>query len=370
VDAFADEFREALTTAGTLYGERDRSVDEEQRLLFSLHAWTLPMLFATENLDDERQQWLRILISGWLDLVCRRVDPSIEEAWARGFKFEANRRPHHANLAMRNFLAEEAERMLERSHHWFTRVTLFHAFTLWGLDADDNGDDPSLDAPARERRRGRRQARARARRIVNGWETDRGHPFVGQTAWLCQKALRTRQPGRYIWIDETGIVSKLGASSSRPEDIPNSRLWISPAAGWMALDPRALRLVGELIVALNLAEGVDDVRREQRLRRIGEATALPPCLTQRGGRTALHVGGGENGGGPRPGSTCVAGCKIHLCPYAPPGQAPPRGELSEAFCREQVNAVDHAFPWMRRHDAVRGGELKAFWKEMEARARL
>jgi hypothetical protein len=270
---------------------------------------------------------------------------------------------------MRKFLAEEAERLLEHSRYWFTRVTLFHAFTLWGLDGDES-EATAEGAAARKRRRAGRQARDRSRRIVNGWATDRSHRFVRETASLCQEALRTGQPARYIWIDETGVVSKLGASGRRPEDIPNSRLWISPAAGWKALEKPALKLVGRLILALNLAEGVDDRRREQRLDRLGRAPALPLCLTQRGGHEALQVDGSENGHGPRPGSTCVPGCSANLCPYSPPGQAPPRGELCEAFCRQQVNAVERDPRDVLRRDGVRAGELKKFWKTMEERARL
>jgi hypothetical protein len=369
VRAFGDEFEAALERAERLFPANGHHLEEDERLEFTLHAWVLPTLIGSEKLEAADQQKLREVIGPWLALVRRGVHPSIEEAWARGLKLEANRRPRHANVAMRNFLAEEAERLLEGSDYWFTRVTLFHAFTLWGL-ADDEDDASSANGAVHERRRVRRQARDRARRIVNSWNTDRSHPFVHETASLCQEALRTRRPGRYIWIDETGIVSKLGASSSRPEDVSNSRLWISPAAGWIALHPRALRLVGELILALNLAEGADGTRREDRLERMGRATALPPCLTQRNGRAALQIRGGQYSG-PRPGSTCVPGCSIHLCPYPPPGQAPLRGELSEAFCRRQVDAVDHVL-WSRlwRRDRVPPGQRKKFWEQMEERARL
>jgi hypothetical protein len=370
VGAFVREYQVGLAAADALYPTTDGSLDDDLRLRFTLHAWTLPMLIGCEDLTDGQRRALRPLVARWLDLVCEGVHPSVEEAWARGFKFEANRQPRHANLTMRNFLAEEAERLLERSQFWFTRVTLFHAFTLWALDADADADSDASGA-SQNGRRARRQARDRARRIVNGWNTDRGHVFVRQTASLCQEALRTRQPCRYIWIDETGVASKVGASSSRSEDVPNSRLWISPAAGWMALDRRALRLVGDLILVLNLAEGVDATRREQRLSRIGRAGALPPCMTQRNGREALHVLGGKNSRGPRPGSTCVPGCAHHLCPYAPPGHPPPRGELSEAFCRQQINAVVHVVRyWLSRRRGVRPKELRGFWKKMEERARL
>jgi hypothetical protein len=302
-------------------------------------------------------------------LVRQGVDPSIEEACARGFKFEANRKPAYVNVAMRSVLAEEAERMLQDCRLWFTRITLFHAFTLWAMPnghTDGGGGDEG--AAARQNGR-RRQARDRARRIVEGWPAGGGHPLVAEAAALCRQALATGHPGQYIWIDETGTVSKLGVGRWRPQDIPSKRQWISPATGWMSLDPRAYKLIGELCVVLNLTEGTDGRRREQRLQRLGSSTSLPPCLCRSGGREALRPLGGRQDGGPRPGSTCLAGCSAHLCPYPAPGETPFRGELGEAFCRAQGNAVDGALTSAVGRNGVPARERKALWRELEQRAR-
>jgi hypothetical protein len=269
---------------------------------------------------------------------------------------------------MRSLLAEEAERMLEHCHLWFTRITLFHAFTLWAMPDGSDGQEVG-DEQAHRFRRGRREARDRARRIVDGWQAGDDHPFVVETRTLCRDALRTGHPGQYIWIDESGTLAKLGVGRSRPNDIPSKRLWISPATGWMSLAPRAFKLIGEISVALNLAEGTDSLRREQRLKRLGSSATLPPCLTQRAGREALRPLGGPEGGGPRPGSTCLPGCGARLCPYPPPGRPPLRGELGEAFCRAQGNAVDGTLSGALRRDGVPPRDRKALWRDLEQRAR-
>jgi hypothetical protein len=166
------------------------------------------------------------------------------------------------------------------------------------------------------------------------------------------------------------VVSKIGSSGARPEDVGTSRLWISDAAGWLTLDKSARRVVGDVIVCLNLAESGETETRKDRLDRVGGADALPPCLTERGGRAHLRIDGGQDAVGPRPGSSCMPGCQARLCPYPPPGQRPHRGELSEAFSRDQreiLHRLARAAPWQR---GVPARELKKFWEHMEARARL
>ena len=150
------------------------------------------------------------------------------------------------------------------------------------------------------------------------------------------------------------------------------RLWISPAVGWFALDPRAQQLVGDIIILLNLAERemgrehAARMQRETRLRQVGNK--LPLCLTEPGGREHLQVERtGESGAAP--GSACMAGCPVRLCPLPPKGQQLFRGELSEMFCRSQHTHLTgrrgERAPWQREHLS----EMRAFWTNMEKRAR-
>ena len=351
--------------------QRGVEPDVELQRRLAVQGWILPLLAGSvEPQDAERAMRL---VRAWTDLLCREHENlSVEASWAQGFKHEANRMPRNADLSMRVFLAEQAERLLESAGFWFSRISLLHAFSLWSLEGA-SGEEASADPGGRERRsarrRKRRDAQESARRIVQGWATDRTHAFVSEAAALCERALESGTPGRYIWIDEIGVVSKLGPQEAGREHIGNSRLWISPAAGWLALDARARQLVGEIVVTLNLIERAGSLTSDQRIHRT--TGALPPCLTDSDGRRHLQAAGDEITRGPRPGSTCKHGCRVHLCPYPAPGQVPFRGELSEAFCRDQQRILDSDHdgpaPWQRQQ---RIAELKQFWAQMEARTRL
>jgi hypothetical protein len=363
------ELRSALEA--TLASARDvyrqgEEPDEELQRSICVQGWILPLLAASA----ERKEVLA-LIRGWIDILCeRRGSLSAEASWAQGFKYEANRKLGDADISQRVFLAEQAERLLEHARFWFSRVSLLHAFTLWSLDTPE--DAPPEEGVNQRRLAARRKQRAvqeSARRIVSGWNTDRGHPFVAEAATLCERTLETRTPGRYIWIDEFGVASKLGPQESSREHIGNSKLWISSAAGWLALDPRARQLVGDIVVALNLIERSDSFVSDDRIQRaIGP---LPPCIADADGRRHLQAAGHESSRGPRPGSTCAHRCRMHLCPYPRPGDVPFRGELNEAFCLDQQRILDGDHqgpaPWQRQQ---RVSELKEFWSQMETRTRL
>jgi hypothetical protein len=134
-------------------------------------------------------------------------------------------------------------------------------------------------------------------------------------------------------------------------------------------------LVADVLILLNLVERGTDlpVERERRLRR-ALRDDLPSCLA--GTRAYLDanktVGTVEI---PPPGARCKDGCAFDLCPYPPKGPSQTyRVELSEAFCRRQQVLIG-AWPWpfQQRTAPWQGAvpsELKRFWMEMEARARL
>jgi hypothetical protein len=192
------------------------------------------------------------------------------------------------------------------------------------------------------------------------------HPFVAEACHLAIQALKTRQPERFVWIDESGIVSNVGSRAARSAGHGKHRhLWIPPSAGWAALDPRAQQLVADVLLLLNLAERGDEPEAiEQRLARAGRSD-LPPCLTR--DRDPLDPRRTIGGLFLAPGSHCVPGCAFRLCPYPPKGVQPYRSELSEAFCRGQQTLLNRGLtaPWQ----SILRADLKHFWADMADRAR-
>ena len=368
-EALHPVFKQALEKGKAIYAGPYRDLTRELQRELALQGWILPTL--TSSVEAQNADAARGLVRGWIDLLAaERSYFSIEASWGQGFKYEANRRPTCVDPEMRVMLTEQAERLAATAHFWFSRICLLHAFTLWLLRDDvpdaDSGDQRRGGAGGSKRRE-LRQRRDWARGTVQGWGIDRRHPLVAEALALCELALNSDHPASYIWIDEAGVVSKLGPKQAAPSDIGNSRLWISPAAGWLALGERASQLVGEIVVLLNLADNRDPATAEQRLGRV--LTELPACMTKPGDRRKLQVDGAEAASGP--GGTSRCGCPSDLCPYPPPGHELYRGELSEAFCREQLRLVKRRqrriAPWQR---AQSPRELTEFWTQMEARAGL
>lgn len=200
------------------------------------------------------------------------------------------------------------------------------------------------------------------------------HPFVAEAADLVALALESRIPGRFIWIDESGIVGKVGSRPAGPSDYRKHNLWIPPSSGWSALDRRAQQLVADVLIMLNLTEHAGSAEppsaREHRLENANRST-LPPCLTRdrkplRPDRTIGSAITASHG------STCVDDCQFELCPY-PPSGAQSRAELSEAFCRRQQSLLAHRLRRLGRKTAPWQGltrkELESFWAQMAWRSR-
>jgi hypothetical protein len=286
----------------------------------------------------------------------RRPAPDI--ALAQGFKHAANRRRAHphAQAEARDYLEEKAREMLGRARFWYSRICLLHALTLWALSDDDEEQEERTSS----------QMAA----LVDHWlgERDPEHPLVAAARDLAVLTLETGHPERYIWIDESGVISRIGSSAKRREGYRKHHLWIPPSTGWTALHPRALQLVADVLLLLNLAErGKAPALREARMRR-ARREDLPPCLTVDRERLTPHGTVGMVSTTP-PGSRCQPGCKFELCPYPPKGDLIPRVELSEAFCRRQVYLLGRGrigpATWQK---ATPGDNLKRFWIRMGARA--
>ena len=354
-----------------------------------LGAWLAPLLVGSTSTGDGArtgmEQAARANLEAWLDAVgpSGPLPVSFEVALAQGFKHAANRRPRHphARADARGYLANEAARMLKRADFWFTRLTLLQALTLWSLPESPGGKvgPPNGAATGRLRRRPAPQGPPRRgadpEALVDYW---RGrslrdeHPFVVEARHLAVLALEQNRPDRYLWIDESGVVTKIGAHPPRSDAVRKHNLWIPGSVGWSALHPRAQRLVADVLLLLNLIErGDDPVERDQRMGR-AMRNDLPPCLSGERGYLVpnLTVGTLER---VVPGANCKDGCRFDLCPYPPKGSQPHRVELSEAFCRRQQSLLGAWWrPQLRRTARWQGTTpraLRRFWMKMEERAR-
>jgi hypothetical protein len=347
----------------------DTVARERYRRSETMRAWLAPMLVGSshQRADDAAHNldvWLSHVGSDERMPDCLPL--SIEVALAQGFKHAANRRPEHPlfRAEVRDDLAERAREMLGNARFWFSRLTLVQALCLWALP-----DTPTYSKSGKRRVS---PVGFDPEALVDRWlglpPGEKEHPFVIEARKLAVLALETGQPERFMWIDESEVVMKVGTRAAGPGVPRKHQLWIPPSTGWSSLHPQAQRLVGDVLLLLNLAErGRDPEVRDRRLNRI-RRNDLPPCLTA--DRTPLDptqtIGTAKSSA---PGTNCKHGCAFDLCPYPPKGEQTYRSELSEAFCRRQQTLLGgrlrRAAPWQ----AALSGELKSFWVKMEERAR-
>jgi len=378
-DALGNTRKNAAWPNGTAHSNGQSGNTDKNRALRerTLCAWLTPLLVGSVNgCSDEARQELAL----WLERVGREQEGdenyfhfSLEVALAQGFKYAANRRLHHPHAlrATRDYLAEQALGMLKKARFWFTQLTLIHALCLWEMP------DPSTSQDDKNGRRGNgsnaaekqpHQRGANPDATVRHWlkvAKNGKHPFVAEAGKLAVEALKTEQPERFLWIDESGIVSSVGSWATQACEERKHHLWIPPSAGWAALDPRAQQLVADVLLLLNLAErGEEPNEIEQRLRRI-ENDDLPLCFTRN--RDPLDPRMTVGGLYKAPGRNCTDGCEHKLCPYPPDGVQPYRSELSEAFCRRQQTVLRRGLtaPWQ----TIPRSNLRRFWEQMADRAR-
>ncbi|MEU4644775.1 NACHT domain-containing protein [Micromonospora sp. NPDC023814] len=284
---------------------------------------------------------------------------------AQGFRLAANCRTYPAH---RSLLVEEVEKALRHSRFWYSHLVLIQALTLLALPRDPgetlhergHGSDP--------------------RGLVAFWTSIAGgghrapqpgsgtvHPLVLEVADLCVEALIDRHPERHCWVDEREIVGRVGAVSPQPGIRRLQDSWLPPSHGWAVLEPRAQRLLADVMLLLNLADrGRDNDERARRLSRASRAD-LPPCLTI--DRTAMRVTlSRRQAHDVQPGSTCIDDCPFRLCPLPPKGDELPY-QMDEAFCAHQIDLVGRWFRSPGRADwqAVNRDDLRTFWHEMSER---
>ncbi|WP_329311349.1 hypothetical protein [Streptomyces sp. NBC_01262] len=349
----------------------EREAEEKEWRDNTMCAWLVPLLVGSVTTQRHQDTPYEFLES-WVRRVgvpeqpdAPTLDLTLEVALAQGFKYAANRRHRHphARPEAREYLSEQAWDMLKRSRFWFTRLTLLHALTLWDLPDGGTGPRPARghgSDPAEQ---------------VRQWLAlpagERQHPFVEAAAELCVWALESRQPERFVWIDESGVAAHVGSQTASQGDDRKHQLWIPSSMGWSTLHRRAQQLLADVLLLLNLAERGDWPKdRLRRLQHTGRPD-LPPCLTRDRSpldpsRTIVRTAASQAG------SNCRDDCAFELCPYPPKGLDGHRVELSQAFCRAQSTLLSRSGSplhpdarWQRRTDI---GELREFWEQMGQRA--
>jgi hypothetical protein len=346
VRALHDRFlRAAVERARELKGNDFRQFTDHDLRCACLQGWILPLMAGTA---EQERDLVVALLDDWVE-VCDGAPRALDACIAQGLKYEANRVPHPAqNPTPREHLVRHAETIINRTDYWYTRMSLLHALTLWMLPANSR-------SPA-----------DRAHRMAR-WAGKDPHPFVQAAADLCLTALATGKPAPYMWIDESGTVAKLGQrlTASAPTDW--ATLWLTESLGWVALNRRALRLVADAMLMLNLTDGPQtNEGTAPRFDRAARASRpdLPPCMTQPGQRACFGVAAGAGDQGwALPSEMCEGSCSFLLCPYPSTSQTL-RQEFSESFCRRLIR--EKRAPWQEMHRS----ELRRFWGDMEKRARV
>jgi NACHT domain len=372
-------------------GERKRADEEAQDergrwYHSSMRAWLLPMLVdSSVTTGHSGSPWhdLESLVSDATKGTELRVPGRPGEAplsngerygsglaLAQGFKYAANRRLNpQSNQEGREFLIKQAEELLKRSNFWYTRLTLLQALTLWALPDDVTG-------PHQIRGKG-----ADPRDQVKGWlalrEGQREHPLVKAGGKLAVRALQTRRPERFLWIDDTDMASRIGTEVSAPGAPRFHNLWIPPSTGWSSLDPAAQQLLADVLLLMVLGErGYRPKDLFRVLERVSESPKLPSCLNR--DRSRLEPVRAVDAGA-QPGDKCADDCGMKMCPYPGKAEKGLRLEFNEIFCLHQRDMLRawqprswrylrfrRESPWQHK---VPVAGMRRFWDEMGERAR-
>ncbi|MDE1687052.1 NACHT domain-containing protein [Streptomyces neyagawaensis] len=347
----------------------------------AMRAWLLPLLVDSSVMArrrasprDDLDNWVRVA-TGAARAPITDDGPGaavgLGVTLAQGFKYAANRRPGPGvNRGARDFLVKQARDLLKQSTFWYTRLTLLHALTLWSLPDDVTADQP-IRGPGSD-----------PRGQVREWLAlgDRGreeHPLVAGAAKLAVRALQTRRPERFLWIDEAALASCIGTEVGAPGEQRAHNLWIPPSTGWSTLDPRAQQLLADVLLLMVLGERSHRPNESFPIleRCAREPARTPSCL--RRDRTRLRpVRGAERVA--QPGSNCTHDCWLRMCPY-PAKVESLRMEFSEVFCLHQRDLLKKWQPWawaslrFRREAPWQRGVpvagMRRFWDQMSDRAR-
>lgn len=381
--------REVRDRQRTEHKQAEFEALEEQRRWqeLALNAWCLPMLVESAELAYQArspQHELERLV-GQIErhqpdgysraaAVARQFDPGRSEALstalALGFKYAANRRPGpQSNMEGREFLIKQAEELLKHSTFWLTRLTLVQALALWALP-----DDVSTPQPMRGHGA---DPYGQVRQWLARTDGASEHPLVRAAGRLAVRALQTRRPERFLWIDEAETATGIGTEVGSPGEQRFHDRWIAPSTGWSSLDPQAQQLLADVLVLEVLGErGYRPKELFRVLDRVRDETKLPSCLSK--DRSRLDpVRAVESA--TQPGEYCRDDCGLGMCPYPAKAEKHLRLEFTEVFCLRQRDLLKAWQPrsWMylrlrreaRWQRAVPVAGMRRFWDEMGERAR-
>lgn len=208
-------------------------------------------LLAGRCRDFERAERLCDLTVDWARAASQ--DPLTIRRLAQGLRWQANRCDVDDRVRAR--LTDAGQALLDHAEWWNTLAVL-QALTLWELS------------------RTRRRTLAPGG-TLDGWlahNPAREHPYVRAERGMCCCALRSRQPGRSLWIDETLSLRRIGSGALRPA----SGLWLAPTGGWLSLDARGQQLLADVVLILNLAgfPGSDNTTHQPRSLRGGACAVV------------------------------------------------------------------------------------------------
>lgn len=374
--------RETLRSLkGRQRADREASAEKKEWYAKTMNAWVLPLLVDSVPMSRHQKsprEALERLVDSLVEdsrpydarTPQRRPDASKRAhqalALAQGLKFAANRRmsPRSAGES-REFLAKQAQLLLGHSGFWLTRLTLLQALTLWALP-----DDVTQPQPIRG------HGAAPGRQVAEWLGKGEQHPLVEAAGRLAVRALETRRPERFLWIDEAAAAGEVGTEAGTPGEQRFHNLWIPPSTGWSTLDPVAQQLLADVLILVVLGErGYRPKDLFRSLEDTCEECTLPTCLAR--DRTRLDPARAVERG-LQPGDNCTDDCGLKMCPY--PAKAERlRLEFSEVFCLRQRDLLRRwqprswlylrfrrQAPWQRR---VPIAGMRRFWDHMSARAR-
>jgi len=313
-ERIAPKIDEALDKAALLVGTEPDDWEPGIVALKPL-AWMLPAL-RTATQGEEIGKRVARQLERLLELEEEGVttQKGLEASIAQGFKADA--------LTTRDAPPDEdALRMLERAHFWYSQLNLVHALALRMASEDS-------------------YRRGTLSKIIERLEDQRKslHPLFRFSAKLCVEALdgklggdRTQKTEAVVWRDEGAVVA----------DQPRG------------LRREAAQLVGEIVVLLNLNETGSPDQRE----RFGTENMLPHCLQKSRKRRELNDG-------------CDPACVFNLCPYRPAwDRLSAHREISRAFCRDQILHARWQTSFFGWGSWAGPNSLREFWRSLERHAR-
>jgi hypothetical protein len=383
------KFEETLRSARDLKCAHDR----DPRILALKHmAWILPALrspakgWGDGDLNDQRPE---VLLERLIELASKEVSSELglEASIAQGFKVHAltlitqdedgsklddvsghARDIDEETVSVDTVNIDKERELLTDAKFWYSQLNLLHAITVRVAYRVAQGGGLPDGGKAHVTILGRSK-------YVRNLLQKEPHPYVKAAAALCDRAIdevrrdlkdlrgkerrnvARRALGRYVWGDEGVLVSQQPAELDKGEVAQAGR---ARTDGSTARDPSglvdtAIQLVGDIVVLLNMNERGSAQQRQSFATKPG----LPYCMKQSRDRGELF----DRCHGPEK-------CDFGLCPYEPAINRPSaHREISRGFCRHQQHHATGraASPWGSK---AKTRELREFWEELEAKARM